>query len=128
MQSEMASSIMRADMLNLVAIVLGGPTCALAGPPVIARWSDAIPAVTTAAAPLRVVADIALPGSTARFDYQSLDTHTRRLFISNMGTGRLMVLDMQTSRVITNLDDFPVVTGVLAVPAEHRVYASATGD
>jgi YVTN family beta-propeller protein len=35
---------------------------------------------------------------------------------------------MVAHRVMANLDGLPVVTGVLAVPAEHHVYASATGD
>jgi DNA-binding beta-propeller fold protein YncE len=44
-----------------------------------------------------------------------------------MGAGQLVVFDLRAERVIANLDGFPTVTGVLAVPAEHRVYASATG-
>src|SRR6266480_2531541 len=73
----------------LTAVVLApisqvpAPPCTLAGPPVEARWSRAIPRASTAEAPLRVVA---------------------------------------------NLDGFPTVTGVLAVPVEHRAYAAATGD
>src|SRR3989441_6059178 len=45
-----------------------------------------------------------------------------------MGAGQLVVFDVRAGRVIGNLDGFPTVTGVLAVPAEHRAYASATGD
>jgi len=45
-----------------------------------------------------------------------------------MGAGQLVVFDVRASRVIGNLDGFPTVTGVLAVPAEHRAYASAAGD
>src|SRR5204862_1325517 len=40
----------------------------------------------------------------------------------------LVVFDVRAGRVIGKLDGFPTVTGVLAVPAEHRAYASATGD
>jgi len=39
-----------------------------------------------------------------------------------------VVYDVHAGRVIGNLDGFPTVTGVLAVAAEHRAYASATGD
>src|SRR5437868_12196557 len=102
--------------------------CTLAGPPVEARWSGAIPPASTAEAPLRVVADVPLPGSASRFDYQSLAPASGRLFISHMGAGQLVVFDVRAGRVIANLDGFPTVTGVLAVPAEHRAYASATGD
>src|SRR5438067_8400612 len=119
---------------TLTALVLAAtpqvptPTCTLAGPPVEAHWSGAIPPASTAEAPLRVVADVPLPGSASRFDYQSLEPASGRLFISHMGAGQLVVFDVRAGRVISNLDGFPTVTGVLAVPAEHRAYASATGD
>ena len=118
----------------LIAVTLVGPpgppapVCTLAGPPVQARWSGTIPPASTADAPLRLVADVPLPGSASRFDYQSLESASGRLFISHMGAGQLVVFDVRAGRVIGNLDGFPTVTGVLAVPAEHRAYASATGD
>ena len=102
--------------------------CALTGPPVDARWTGTVPSPTGAAAPLRLVADIPLPGSAYRFDYQSFEPARGRLFMSHMGAGRLVVFDVRSGRVIANLDGFPAVTGVLAVPAEHRAYGSATGD
>src|SRR6266566_3644171 len=117
----------------LIALRLVGPpgppapVCTLAGPPVEARWSGTIPAASRADPPLRVVADVPLPGSASRFDYQSLEAGSGRLFISHMGAGQLVVFDVRAGRVIGNLDGFPTVTGVLAVPAEHRAYASATG-
>jgi DNA-binding beta-propeller fold protein YncE len=45
-----------------------------------------------------------------------------------MGAGQLVVFDVHTGRILASLDGFPTVTGVLAVPAEHRVYASAAGN
>src|SRR5438876_5629552 len=102
--------------------------CTLAGPPVEAHWSGAIPPTPKAEPPLRVVADVPLPGSASRFDYQSLESASGRLFISHMGAGQLVVYDVRAERVVGNLNGFPTVTGVLAVPAEHRAYASATGD
>src|SRR6266853_2229116 len=118
----------------LIALGLVGPpgplapVCTLAGPPVEARWSGTIPAASTAEAPLRVVADVPLPGSGSRFDYQSLEPASGRLFISHIGAGQLVVFDVRAGRAIANLDGFPTVTGVLAAPVEHRAYASATGD
>jgi len=102
--------------------------CTLAGPSVEAHWSGAIPPASRAQAPLRAVTDVPLPGSASRFDYQSLEPASGRLFISHMGAGQLVVFDVRASKVIGNLDGFPTVTGVLAVPAEHRAYASAAGD
>src|SRR2546426_4854261 len=118
----------------LIAVTLVGPpgppapVCTLAGPPVEARWSGTIPPASRADAPLRVVADVPLPGSGSGFDYQSLEPASGRLFISHMGAGQLVVFDVRAGRAIANLDGFPTVTGVLAVPVEHRAYASATGD
>src|SRR6059036_1232655 len=103
-------------------------TCTLAGPAVEAHWSSVIPPASSAEAPLRVVTDVPLPGSASRFDYQSLEPTSGRLFISHMGAGQLVVFDVHAGKVIGNLDGFPTVTGVLAVPAEHRAYASAAGD
>src|SRR6266487_334214 len=117
----------------LIALALVGPAlppapaCTLAGPPVQTPWSGTIPPASTADAPLRLVADIPLPGSASRFDYQSLEPASGRLFISHMGAGQLVVFDVRAGRVIGNLGGFPTVTGVLAVPAEHRAYASAAG-
>src|SRR2546422_8315204 len=119
---------------SLTALVLAATpqvpiqTCKLAGPAVEAHWSGAIPPASTAEAPLRVVADVPLPGSASRFDYQSLAPASGRLFISHMGAGQLVVFDVRAGRVIANLDGFPTVTGVLAVPVEHRAHAPATGD
>lgn len=81
----------------------------------------------TAPAPLKLVADVPLPGPTVRFDYQSLDSATGRLYVSHMGAGRLLVFDTRAGRVVTSLAGFPTTTGVLSVPELHRVYASVTG-
>src|SRR5216117_3130812 len=115
--------------LILVAAAQAPPApCTLAGPSVEAHWTGAIPPASTAHAPLRAVTDVPLPGSASRFDYQSLEPASGRLFISHMGAGQLVVFDVRAGKVIGNLGGFPTVTGVLAVPAEHRAYASATGD
>ncbi len=115
--------------LILVAAAQAPPApCTLAGPPVEAHWTGAIPPASTAHAPLRAVTDVPLPGSASRFDYQSLEPASGRLFISHMGAGQLVVFDVRAGKVIGNLDGFPSVTGVLAEPAEHRAYASAAGD
>ena len=73
------------------------------------------------------VADIPIGAKTSRFDYESLDSTTGRLFIAKMGSARLLVFDTKTLKKVTELNDFPKVTGVLAVPALHKVYASVPG-
>ena len=75
---------------------------------------------------LKTVADVRLPGGTTRFDYQSLDPKTGRLYLSHMGDGNVVVFDTKTNKVIANIPGFPTVTGVLVVPALKSVYASVT--
>jgi DNA-binding beta-propeller fold protein YncE len=76
---------------------------------------------------LRTIADVPLNGPANRFDYQSIDTTTNRLYISHMNAGRLVVFDMAAQRVVTEMSGVERATGVWAVPAEHAVYVSAAG-
>lgn len=78
-------------------------------------------------APLTIVADIPLPGAAKRFDYQSLDPTTGRLYISHMHGDRLDVFDTRAGKLVASLEGFPGATGVLAVPSLHRLYVSVTG-
>jgi len=73
------------------------------------------------------VADIPLPGKPGRFDYQSLDDVSGRLYIARMGAGELIAFDTPSRRVVGTAGDLPKATGVLAVPALNRVYVSAAG-
>lgn len=75
---------------------------------------------------LRVVADVPLPGPPVRFGYVSLDAGKNRLYIAHMGAGTIVVFDLKNRRVAATIADVPGVTGVLAVPALRRVYASVT--
>jgi DNA-binding beta-propeller fold protein YncE len=75
--------------------------------------------------PLKLVANVALPGPSNRFDYTSLDPTTGRLYIAHMSAGQLLVFDVGRRRVVKAIAA-PGVHGVIAVPRLHRVYASAT--
>lgn len=75
--------------------------------------------------PLRVVARVALPGPSNRFDYQSIDSSARRLYISHMDGDRLLVFDLRRRTVLRAIAA-PGVHGVLAVTELGRVFASAT--
>jgi DNA-binding beta-propeller fold protein YncE len=79
-------------------------------------------------APLTKIADIPMPGAAVRFDYQSLDTTTGRLYLSHMNANQLVVFDVNKREVVANLDGFPKVHGVWAVPELGMVYASVTGE
>ncbi|MGA8043795.1 MAG: YncE family protein [Terracidiphilus sp.] len=77
---------------------------------------------------LHQVADIPMPGPPVRFDYQSFDALHGRLYIAHMNANQLVVFDVQTRKVVANLDGFARVHGVIAVPQIDRIFASATGD
>ena len=94
-------------------------------------WSTVISTVwpqTREQPPLKKVADVPLPGKAVRFDYQTLDVSTGRLYIAHMNADQLVVFDTKKREVVANLDGFPSVHGVWAVPELGRVYASATGE
>jgi YVTN family beta-propeller protein len=103
-----------------LALAMLASTFALVIPAVRSQNSDH--------APLKKVADIPLPGSPVRFDYQSLDASQGRLYIAHMNANQLVVFDTKKRAVVANLDGFPSVHGVLAVPELGRVYASVTGE
>jgi DNA-binding beta-propeller fold protein YncE len=73
-----------------------------------------------------MVADIPLPGPAKRFDYQSLDTATGRLYISHMRGERLVVFDTHAGKLVASVEGFPGATGVWAVPSLHHVYVSVS--
>ncbi len=77
---------------------------------------------------LQRIADIPLPGPANRFDYQSVDSTARRLYISHMNAGTLLVVDLDSERVVREVSGVSRVTGVLSVPSHHHVYASAAGS
>jgi DNA-binding beta-propeller fold protein YncE len=72
----------------------------------------------------RVVADVPLPGPAARFDYQSFDATTGRLWIAHMGAGEVLAFDVRTRQVVVRVPNMPGVTGVRVVPALHHVFAA----
>jgi YVTN family beta-propeller protein len=77
--------------------------------------------------PLRAERDVPLSGGSSRFDYQSLDEASGRLYIAHLGADSLIVFDTKTGSVVGEVKDLRRVHGVLAVPELHRVYATATG-
>jgi DNA-binding beta-propeller fold protein YncE len=76
---------------------------------------------------LKLVREIPLPGPANRFDYQSFDPATGRIYMNHMNAGRTIVFDANSNKVITEIMDLPRATGVWAVPSHHQVYVSAAG-
>jgi DNA-binding beta-propeller fold protein YncE len=72
--------------------------------------------------------EVPLPGPANRFDYQSFDPVSRRIYMNHMNAGRTIVFDADSSRVVTEIMDLARATGVWAVPSHHQVYVSAAGS
>ena len=110
-------------MNRLATLVLLAPALSAC-----ARPRPAPPAHDSApTAVLTTVADVPLPGPAVRFDYQSLDIRSDRLYIAHMGADEVVVVNVKSRRVEGTVAGLPGVTGVWAVPALGRVYASVTG-
>ncbi|MDE3129432.1 MAG: YncE family protein [Gemmatimonadota bacterium] len=109
---------------------VAAPTC-VAAPGSLTPSDWTTPSLATPAdAPrgaLRVVRDVPLPGPANRFDYQSIDPTARRLYISHMDAGQLVVFDLDASKVLATVSGVDRATGVWAVPEQHAVYVSAAG-
>ena len=60
----------------------------------------------TAQSFLKTVDNVRLPGGTTRFDYQSLDPKTGRLYLSHMGDGNIVVFDTKANKVLANIPGF----------------------
>jgi DNA-binding beta-propeller fold protein YncE len=75
-----------------------------------------------------LIGDYPIGASVNRTDYESIDPAARRLYLAEMGGGQLVVFDIEHNKLIAQLNGFPKVTGVLAVPALHKIYASVPGS
>lgn len=120
-------------MLTLAArswLEAQGPACAAAPTSLTpASWREPVPAAASNApqGPLRMIKDLPLPGPANRFDYQSVDPAAGRLYLSHMNAGRLVVVDLNTWKLVGEVGDLPRATGVLAVPAQHAIFVSSAG-
>jgi DNA-binding beta-propeller fold protein YncE len=72
--------------------------------------------------------DVPLTGGVSRFDYQSLDTQSGFLYLAHTGAGQIVVFNTHLGKVAATLSGFPGVTGLLALPQYHRLYASLTNS
>jgi YVTN family beta-propeller protein len=99
-------------------------------------WSAALGVMSSAMAdarrrggvPLAPVRDVPLPGGTTRFDYASVDTNGRKLYIAHLGDSTLDVVDLDTLHVAAVVPRIADIHGVALAADRGRVYATATGD
>ena len=76
---------------------------------------------------LRVVTEMPLPGPPNRFDYESFDPTTGRLWMNHMNAGETLVLSTDSTRLVGMITGVPRATGVLTVPSLHKTFVSAAG-
>lgn len=100
----------------------------------VLRYGLALTALGSASAcqaapplPLRTVVDVPLGVPTSRYDYESLDPETGLLFIADLAGSRVLVVDTHTNKLVKAIPNVAHVHGVIAIPAQHRAYATATG-
>jgi hypothetical protein len=78
---------------------------------IVAIWGLSVAWTVSASAadlaPLELVADVPLSGAAVRFDYQSLDVASNRLYIAHMDADQLVVFDTKTRSVVATLAGFP---------------------
>ncbi len=93
-------------------------------------FSGCLPAAAAAspALPLTTITTVALPGTSSRFDYESLDPETNLLFLAHLAASDVVVFNVKSNRVVATVPDVAGVHGVLAVPRLGRVFATATGS
>src|SRR5690349_14594289 len=93
-----------------------------------AGWTVASTGSATQPKPgLRLIRQIPLPGPANRFDYQSVEPASGRIYMNHMNAGRTIVFDANNGKILGEVMDVPRATGVWAVPSHHQVYVSAAG-
>lgn len=123
MKPKNAGSLLSSIICTLGALLIACSTSHTQAPATVQPSQEAI----ASGLPLRMLTDIPLTGGTTRFDYQSFDSASGRLYIAHLGSDLMTVFDVNKQTVIGDVKDLKRVHGVLAVPELHRVYASATG-
>jgi DNA-binding beta-propeller fold protein YncE len=136
-----SSNVIRSTSLHVALVLLAGlHPLSLAGQATAAcyathtsmtpgSWRQPANVLRPKAAPgLRLLREIPLPGPANRFDYQSVDALSGRIYINHMNAGRTIIFDADAGKVVAEVAGVPRATGVWAVPSHHQVYVSAAGN
>ena len=100
--------------LRAVATILVLATAAAVAAAAVTR------STADSALPVKLVANVPLPGPSNRFDYTSLDPTTGRLYIAHMNAGQLLVFDTKTRRVVKTIAAPGVDGGLAEAPIHPR--------
>jgi DNA-binding beta-propeller fold protein YncE len=78
--------------------------------------------------PLEVVADVPLPGTASRFDYQDIDAARGQLVIAHMNDASVVVFDLKKDTVTRVLPNIPTARGVVVADDVGRIFVSSSPD
>src|SRR3954453_19988118 len=67
--------------------------------------SPVAPATATPKTGLKLVRELPLPGPANRFDYQSVDVASGRIYMKHMNAGRTIVFDANAGKVLAEVAD-----------------------
>jgi len=71
------------------------------------------------------VADVPLPGSPSRWEYQVFDPLSGRLYLAHEGGGEVVVVDTLQQRVVATVPGIESAHGLALAPSLGRLYAGA---
>jgi hypothetical protein len=78
--------------------------------------------------PLALVADVALPGKAARFDYQDLDSGRGHLVIAHMNDASVVIVNLDDGSVVKVLANIAVPRGVIVGGEVGRIFVTSSPD
>jgi hypothetical protein len=93
-----------------IALIGGGPTAAVEGPP------------------LRLSAKIPLGDVIGRIDHLAIDLGRKRLFVAELGNDSVGVIDLKKGQVIRHLSGLKAPQGVAYEPSTDTLYVTNAGD
>ena len=70
---------------------------------------------------LKLVREVPLPGPANRFDYQSVDPASGRIYMNHMNAGRTVVFDADSAKVIAEKDIADIYAYLASLPPAPAV-------
>jgi YVTN family beta-propeller protein len=93
-----------------------------------AGGAGATDASASARLPLVLVADVALPGASNRFDYQDIDTVRGHLVVAHMNDASVLVVDLADGSLLKLLPNIPTARGVAVASEAGRIFVTSSPD
>jgi len=119
-------------MLTLLVACRGSSPSPASGASVGSAWApDAGIAeggseASTPSLPLRLVADVPLPGRPVRFDYQDLDPAKGHLVIAHMNDDSVVVVNSSDGSQVVVLPGIPTPRGVVVADDVGRIFVTSS--